>query len=739
MKVVRVDDLSKLPVDYVDADGTRVIGLEFAGGAAGMASQLSARITRPHLLRCAARRYASSTTARRQHRRDRRSARGPRPRRSATTVPALSLFVDAGNADFTNSLDGNGQATGFAGRITVNPLVIADSRILVQHVTGAALGDCDPRRLPARSAQHHAVQRAGPVRRRPSPAQRHGQRPRLADDEHPGRRGCERDLPPRSRRLTTLEAIDQRMSRGIRRRRRRGDGAAHGTAGGLRRQCPGDLDRAGTARHPDGDLRQTMTVINRSMYPLQQGFSSITSMQARLDQLQVQLGTGKRFADSRRATATSGRSSLQVRERLSRIEGYTQNAGTVNLRLDMLDTVMSAARQDRDRSTRARRSPAATAPTTSTSPTCPSCRKGRLDEVVTLLNSQRRGPLSLRRQRHGPAAGRQPVERCSTARAAGPASSRSSTSASSPMPAPTASAASISAAIGAGVTLAEDGTHPFGLKLSTLSTTSAGIALTQPAGAPAVVIDQRRRDPSPTDETITVGLTLPDGTSTAITLKAVTGTPRRRGEFQIGADRRSTLRPTSRRRCRPRSSAVGDDRARRVLDLRGGRELLQRAGRDGAARRRPALRHSDQRSSRRPRPTPCSGIAAATARRRATASPPRSTTARSSSYGIQANEDGFVDTGAQPRRDVGRDLSVVRSDVARRASMPSRSMQSARLSEQHNSEPGSIELITLELGQARDAIGNAKDRHTAYKAQLDTMLAESRRWASRRSRWSSSR
>ena len=43
--------------------------------------------------------------------------------------------------DFTNSLDGKGQATGFAGRITVNPLVVADSRTLVQHITGAALGD----------------------------------------------------------------------------------------------------------------------------------------------------------------------------------------------------------------------------------------------------------------------------------------------------------------------------------------------------------------------------------------------------------------------------------------------------------------------------------------------------------------------------------------------------------------------------------------------------------------------
>ena len=58
--------------------------------------------------------------------------------------------------------------------------------------------------------------------------------------------------------------------------------------------------------------------------------------------------------------------------------------------------------------------------------------------------------------------------------------------------------------------------------------------------------------------------------------------------------------------------------------------------------------------------------------------------------------------------------------------MRSRGCRTTRLSEAHNSEPGSIELITLELGQARAAIGSAKDRHTAYKAQLDTMLATSR-------------
>src|SRR5690606_10180010 len=51
---------------------------------------------------------------------------------------ALSLFVDTGNADFTNSLDGDGQKLGFASRIAVNADLINDSRLMVQYETGGS-------------------------------------------------------------------------------------------------------------------------------------------------------------------------------------------------------------------------------------------------------------------------------------------------------------------------------------------------------------------------------------------------------------------------------------------------------------------------------------------------------------------------------------------------------------------------------------------------------------------------
>lgn len=140
LKVVRVDDSSKLPMQYVDADGVRVIGLDFSGGAASVASQLGGMIpglafSAPGGVLRVLDDGAAGTT----------DVRALTARTTVTALrdggPALSLFVDTDGADFTNSLDGAGQRTGFAGRIAVNGAVLADNRILVQHVTGAALGD----------------------------------------------------------------------------------------------------------------------------------------------------------------------------------------------------------------------------------------------------------------------------------------------------------------------------------------------------------------------------------------------------------------------------------------------------------------------------------------------------------------------------------------------------------------------------------------------------------------------
>ncbi|HTM78575.1 MAG TPA: flagellar basal body rod C-terminal domain-containing protein, partial [Devosia sp.] len=58
--------------------------------------------------------------------------------------PALSLFVDQGNAAFTNNLNGYPpQKQGFASRISINSQVLADNSLLVQAKVGGTLGDAE--------------------------------------------------------------------------------------------------------------------------------------------------------------------------------------------------------------------------------------------------------------------------------------------------------------------------------------------------------------------------------------------------------------------------------------------------------------------------------------------------------------------------------------------------------------------------------------------------------------------
>lgn len=137
---VRVDDPAKLPLDYLDANGARVIGLDFSGGAAAVAVQLQDRLGSGlavtgsgSTLRVMDDGTAGTT-----------EVLGLQTRATVSGTQSgleLSLFVDAGNADFTNALDGRGQKLGFAARIAVNSAVLADPRLLVQFQPGGSLGD----------------------------------------------------------------------------------------------------------------------------------------------------------------------------------------------------------------------------------------------------------------------------------------------------------------------------------------------------------------------------------------------------------------------------------------------------------------------------------------------------------------------------------------------------------------------------------------------------------------------
>ena len=84
--------------------------------------------------------------------------------------------------------------------------------------------------------------------------------------------------------------------------------------------------------------------------------------------------------------------------------------------------------------------------------------------------------------------------------------------------------------------VAEDAAgSPFGLKLSTVSSSLTGATVTGPAGSPAAVsIDLGATNPNPGDK-VSFTFNLPDGTTASVALTATTTTPAPTGSFTIGA------------------------------------------------------------------------------------------------------------------------------------------------------------------------------------------------------------
>ncbi|WP_375451968.1 hypothetical protein [uncultured Devosia sp.] len=289
-------------------------------------------------------------------------------------------------------------------------------------------------------------------------------------------------------------------------------------------------------------------IVNKSMFPVQAGFSVISQMQDRFATLQTQLGTGEKSS----TLAGMGRDlpmSLSVRSRLDKIEGFSSNIDTVNLRLSFLDNTLT--RFDKIES-EARSSAVQGQYGTGNinMATQPGQSQARLDEVVTLLNSEvagrylfggsntdqaplpttdvlldgeggRAGFKAVVSERKAADAGADDRGRLATAHAAGSTA----------------------------VSLTEDGVHPFGYKVSSVSSTSGAVSVTQPTAQTLPAGDGISVTFAPTPaaqiaagHTVSVGLSLPDGTQTQITMKAVTAAEATGNvnEFVIGADAEAT-------------------------------------------------------------------------------------------------------------------------------------------------------------------------------------------------------
>ncbi|KKB84851.1 hypothetical protein VW29_08405 [Devosia limi DSM 17137] len=145
---VKIVNTTEPGVDYRDAAGNRVIGVNMDAGAAAASAQLQLAFNTPSAAGPALGITVNANGNALEFTGDSNiEIAGLTKRATSQGLQgdglAMSLFVDGGNA-FTNSINGNPpQKLGFAARISVNPAVIADNRLLVQDKAGQTLGNAD--------------------------------------------------------------------------------------------------------------------------------------------------------------------------------------------------------------------------------------------------------------------------------------------------------------------------------------------------------------------------------------------------------------------------------------------------------------------------------------------------------------------------------------------------------------------------------------------------------------------
>jgi flagellar hook-associated protein 3 FlgL len=554
-----------------------------------------------------------------------------------------------------------------------------------------------------------------------------------------------------------------------------------------------------------------MTSVGKSMFPVKSSYRHILGMKQRYDSLQGQLATGQRAANL--AEMGSDRFfNLTMRSRLSRIDSYTETMKTVNLRLSLMDNVIS--RLDViEADQRVSAVPSAYGSSNINLGTMPTLSRSRFDETLDLLRSDVAGRYLFA----GGLSDKNPIESSTNVLegVAGRAGFRTVVGERKLADAGVGDMGRLVLTNTANlVELAEDGTHPFGMKLSTLSSSSAAVTLTQPAGAPPQLGVQFGATLPVPGTTVTMGFTLPDGSEEGIVLTAVTGDPGP-GEFRLGEQTAGTTTSTAPVLATAGGTLtingqnfavnIGDDAdaIATLINANGlvgvtatvgtgadaGRLILTgdtpttdvdvtatvagvniavanytaTSAEDNTAANFTAVLQASIQETVRTKVAAASTYAAAenffnghgqqvmrvdgppfdTATALIAATPTNtvmwyvgedSADARKSvnakiddgtivNYGVQANESGLLE--------LVRTLAAMSVETypegdtsakGRFDAMASRQLE--RLSEGRNNEPGSIEVIGVELALAKTTMGNVGTRQTALKAQLDTMLAD---------------
>src|SRR5215217_1472508 len=220
-------------------------------------------------------------------------------------------------------------------------------------------------------------------------------------------------------------------------------------------------------------------IVNKSMFPVQSGFGVISKMQDKFSDLQMQLGTGMK-ASTLAQMGGDLPMSLSVRSRLAKIDGFSANIDTVNLRLSFLDKTM--ARFDKIEGDARNSAVQGQYGTNNINmATLPGLSRARLDEMVTLLNSDVAGRYLF----GGSNSDTKPLPDTSVLLdgETGKAGFKAVVTERKAADAGLGGRGRLTSSHVAGsttVSLAEDGVHPFGLKVSTISSTSGAVTASQP-------------------------------------------------------------------------------------------------------------------------------------------------------------------------------------------------------------------------------------------------------------------
>lgn len=288
--------------------------------------------------------------------------------------------------------------------------------------------------------------------------------------------------------------------------------------------------------------------VNRSLYPVGNNFSSIARMQDNFAKLQLQLATGEK-ASSLSELGRERTLDLDLRARLGVMDSYTSNIETVELRLSFMQNAVTRLDEIEGES-RAAVMTGGTGFEEASMVSVPKLAENRLEEVLSILNGDLNGryvfggsttdapPVAsydLIMNGDGTRDGFRTIAAQRKAADAG-ADAKGRLVTDQPL---------LTSAIPGGspdtVTLTEADpiASPVRTQLTGVSTTSANVAVTAPAGSPVELAVQFTGLPAD-GETITIDVTLADGTVDSRIFTAVTGTPANPGEFQIGADANET-------------------------------------------------------------------------------------------------------------------------------------------------------------------------------------------------------